>query len=169
MTSILDDLQQRGLIAQATDLDTLHSLLTEPQVIYCGFDPTAGSLHIGHLVPLILMQRFRQAGHKPLALIGGATGMIGDPSFKATERMLNSAETVQGWVAQLAQQIRGILPAEDAVAFEVVNNADWIGSLNVIEFLRDIGKHFSINAMMNRESVRQRLERAGSTARRQSE
>lgn len=160
MTSILDDLQQRGLIAQATDLDTLHSLLTEPQVIYCGFDPTAGSLHIGHLVPLILMQRFRQAGHKPLALIGGATGMIGDPSFKATERMLNSAETVQGWVAQLAQQIRGILPAEDAVAFEVVNNADWIGSLNVIEFLRDIGKHFSINAMMNRESVRQRLERA---------
>lgn len=103
---LFDDLAQRGLIAQTTDLEQLIALFRQPQTLYCGFDPTAGSLHIGHLVPLIMLKRFQDAGHQGIALIGGATGMIGDPSFKASERSLNSAETVAAWVNALATQIQ---------------------------------------------------------------
>lgn len=157
--SLIQDLQQRGLIAQTTHLEQLSEQLSTPQVLYCGFDPTAGSLHIGHLVPLMMLKRFQNAGHKPIALIGGATGMIGDPSFKATERSLNSEETVKTWVSQLSQQINQVMGSHLSRPLKIVNNADWTGQINVIEFLRDIGKHFSVNAMINRESVKQRLLR----------
>ncbi|MGY3877254.1 tyrosine--tRNA ligase [Aeromonas enteropelogenes] len=157
---LLDELTRRGLIAQNSDPEALASHLAEPRTVYCGFDPTAGSLHIGHLVPLLMLRRFQLAGHTPVALVGGATGLIGDPSFKATERTLNSAETVQGWVASLSAQIKALLPASDGLAAPMlVNNADWMGQMSALDFLRDIGKHFSVNAMLARESVRQRLAR----------
>lgn len=157
---LLDELTRRGLIAQNSDPEALASHLAEPRTVYCGFDPTAGSLHIGHLVPLLMLRRFQLAGHTPVALVGGATGLIGDPSFKATERTLNSADTVQGWVASLSAQIKALLPASDGLAAPVlVNNVDWMGQMSALDFLRDIGKHFSVNAMLARESVRQRLAR----------
>jgi tyrosyl-tRNA synthetase len=158
---LLADLMARGLIAQQTDADALaEHLASGSRTVYCGFDPTAGSLHIGHLVPLLMLRRFQLAGHAPVALVGGATGMIGDPSFKATERTLNSADTVLGWVARLSAQIRALLPQGEGVAApHLVNNADWMASMSALDFLRDIGKHFSVNAMMARESVRQRLAR----------
>ena len=107
MTSIIQDLQSRGLIAQTTDIEALDALLNEQKIsLYCGFDPTADSLHIGHLLPVLALRRFQQAGHTPIALVGGATGMIGDPSFKATERSLNSAETVAGWVESIRNQLK---------------------------------------------------------------
>ena len=157
---LLTDLTERGLVAQMSDPAALASHLTTARTLYCGFDPTAGSLHIGHLVPLLMLRRFQLAGHTPVALVGGATGLIGDPSFKATERSLNSAETVQGWVVSLSAQIRSLLPASEGLAAPVlVNNADWMGQMSALDFLRDIGKHFSVNAMLARESVRQRLAR----------
>ncbi|WAG06246.1 tyrosine--tRNA ligase [Aeromonas jandaei] len=157
---LLDELTRRGLVAQNSDPAALADHLATPRTVYCGFDPTAGSLHIGHLVPLLMLRRFQLAGHTPVALVGGATGLIGDPSFKATERNLNSAETVQGWVASLSAQIKALLPAsEGLVAPLLVNNADWMGQMSALDFLRDIGKHFSVNAMLARESVRQRLAR----------
>ncbi|MCF5874983.1 tyrosine--tRNA ligase [Aeromonas veronii] len=157
---LLDELTERGLVAQNSDPAALADHLATPRTVYCGFDPTAGSLHIGHLVPLLMLRRFQLAGHTPVALVGGATGLIGDPSFKATERSLNSADTVQGWVASLSAQIRALLPAdEDLSAPQLVNNGDWMGQMSALDFLRDIGKHFSVNAMLARESVRQRLAR----------
>ena len=157
---LLDELSQRGLVAQNSDPAALASHLATPRTVYCGFDPTAGSLHIGHLVPLLMLRRFQLAGHTPVALVGGATGLIGDPSFKATERSLNSADTVLGWVASLSAQIRALLPADDGLcAPQLVNNGDWMGQMSALDFLRDIGKHFSVNAMLARESVRQRLAR----------
>ncbi|MGN5184339.1 tyrosine--tRNA ligase [Aeromonas veronii] len=157
---LLDELSQRGLVAQNSDPAALADHLSTPRTVYCGFDPTAGSLHIGHLVPLLMLRRFQLAGHTPVALVGGATGLIGDPSFKATERSLNSADTVQGWVASLSAQIRALLPADDGLsAPQLVNNGDWMGQMSALDFLRDIGKHFSVNAMLARESVRQRLSR----------
>ncbi len=157
---LLDELTQRGLVAQNSDPAALADHLATPRTVYCGFDPTAGSLHIGHLVPLLMLRRFQLAGHTPVALVGGATGLIGDPSFKATERSLNSADTVQGWVASLSAQIRALLPADDGLsAPQLVNNGDWMGQMSALDFLRDIGKHFSVNAMLARESVRQRLAR----------
>ena len=157
---LLDELTQRGLVAQNSDPVALADHLATPRTVYCGFDPTAGSLHIGHLVPLLMLRRFQLAGHTPVALVGGATGLIGDPSFKASERTLNSAETVQGWVASLSAQIKALLPASDGLAASLlVNNADWMGQMSALDFLRDIGKHFSVNAMLARESVRQRLAR----------
>ena len=157
---LLDELTQRGLVAQNSDPVALADHLATPRTVYCGFDPTAGSLHIGHLVPLLMLRRFQLAGHTPVALVGGATGLIGDPSFKATERNLNSAETVQGWVASLSAQIKALLPASEGLAAPLlVNNADWMGQMSALDFLRDIGKHFSVNAMLARESVRQRLAR----------
>ncbi len=157
---LLTDLTERGLVAQMSDPAALASHLTTARTLYCGFDPTAGSLHIGHLVPLLMLRRFQLAGHTPVALVGGATGLIGDPSFKATERSLNSAETVQGWVASLSAQIKALLPASEGLAAPVlVNNADWMGQMSALDFLRDIGKHFSVNGMLARESVRQRLAR----------
>ncbi|WP_429071181.1 tyrosine--tRNA ligase [Aeromonas veronii] len=157
---LLDELTERGLVAQNSDPVALADHLATPRTVYCGFDPTAGSLHIGHLVPLLMLRRFQLAGHTPVALVGGATGLIGDPSFKATERSLNSADTVQGWVASLSAQIRALLPADDGLsAPQLVNNGDWMGQMSALDFLRDIGKHFSVNAMLARESVRQRLAR----------
>ncbi|MNK55006.1 Tyrosine--tRNA ligase [compost metagenome] len=157
---LLTDLTERGLVAQMSDPAALASHLATARTLYCGFDPTAGSLHIGHLVPLLMLRRFQLAGHTPVALVGGATGLIGDPSFKATERSLNSAETVQGWVASLSAQIKALLPASEGLAAPVlVNNADWMGQMSALDFLRDIGKHFSVNGMLARESVRQRLAR----------
>ena len=157
---LLDELTQRGLVAQNSDPAALADHLATPRTVYCGFDPTAGSLHIGHLVPLLMLRRFQLAGHTPVALVGGATGLIGDPSFKATERSLNSADTVLGWVASLSAQIKALLPADDGLSTpQLVNNGDWMGQMSALDFLRDIGKHFSVNAMLARESVRQRLAR----------
>ena len=160
MTSVIQDLKARGLIAQTTDLEALDALLNEQKIaLYCGFDPTADSLHIGHLLPVLALRRFQQAGHTPIALVGGATGMIGDPSFKAVERSLNSAETVAGWVESIRNQLKPFLSFEGENAAIMANNADWFGSMNCLDFLRDIGKHFSVNAMLNKESVKQRIER----------
>ncbi|MBS4725094.1 tyrosine--tRNA ligase [Aeromonas veronii] len=157
---LLDELTERGLVAQNSDPAALADHLATPRTVYCGFDPTAGSLHIGHLVPLLMLRRFQLAGHTPVALVGGATGLIGDPSFKATERSLNSADTVQGWVASLTAQIRALLPTDEGLSDpQLVNNGDWMGQMSALDFLRDIGKHFSVNAMLARESVRQRLAR----------
>ena len=158
--SVIQDLQSRGLIAQTTDIEALDALLNEQKIsLYCGFDPTADSLHIGHLLPVLALRRFQQAGHTPIALVGGATGMIGDPSFKAVERSLNSAETVAGWVESIRNQLKPFLSFEGDNAAIMANNADWFGSMNCLDFLRDIGKHFSVNAMLNKESVKQRIER----------
>ena len=160
MTSVIQDLKARGLIAQTTDIEALDALLNEQKIaLYCGFDPTADSLHIGHLLPVLALRRFQQAGHTPIALVGGATGMIGDPSFKAVERSLNSAETVAGWVESIRNQLKPFLNFEGENAAIMANNADWFGSMNCLDFLRDIGKHFSVNAMLNKESVKQRIER----------
>jgi tyrosyl-tRNA synthetase len=158
-TALLSDLERRGLIAQSTDIYSLKVLLSSPQTLYCGFDPTAGSLHIGHLVPLLLLKRFQDAGHKVIALIGGATGLIGDPSFKASERSLNSTSTVAGWVNDLSVQILNLLQPRLNQPLQLVNNADWIQQLNVVDFFRDVGKHFSVNNLLNRDSVKQRLLR----------
>ena len=158
--SVIKDLQSRGLIAQTTDIEALDALLNEQKIsLYCGFDPTADSLHIGHLLPVLALRRFQQAGHTPIALVGGATGMIGDPSFKAAERSLNSAETVAGWVESIRNQLTPFLSFDSDNAAIMANNADWFGSMNCLDFLRDIGKHFSVNAMLNKESVKQRIER----------
>ena len=158
--SVIKDLQSRGLIAQTTDIEALDALLNEQKIsLYCGFDPTADSLHIGHLLPVLALRRFQQAGHTPIALVGGATGMIGDPSFKAAERSLNSAETVAGWVESIRNQLTPFLSFDGDNAAIMANNADWFGSMNCLDFLRDIGKHFSVNAMLKKESVKQRIER----------
>ena len=158
--NVLKDLQSRDLIAQTTDIEALDALLNEQKIsLYCGFDPTADSLHIGHLLPVLALRRFQQAGHTPIALVGGATGMIGDPSFKATERSLNSAETVAGWVESIRNQLKPFLSFEGENTAIMANNADWFGSMNCLDFLRDIGKHFSVNSMLNKESVKQRIER----------
>ena len=160
MLSIIQDLQSRGLIAQTTDAEALDALLNEQKIaLYCGFDPTADSLHIGHLLPVLALRRFQLAGHTPVALVGGATGMIGDPSFKAAERSLNTLETVQQWVHSIRGQLEPFLSFEGANAAIMANNYDWFGGMGCLDFLRDIGKHFSVNAMLAKESVKQRIER----------
>lgn len=160
---LLKDLQNRGLIAQTTAEAELANHLNEAsRTLYCGFDPTADSLHIGSLVPLLMLKRFQQAGHKPLALVGGATGLIGDPSFKAAERKLNGPEVVNEWVGKLKNQVSQFIEFNDSEnGAEVVNNYDWTKDLNILDFLRDVGKHFSINAMIQKESVKQRINREG--------
>ena len=158
--SIIQDLQSRGLIAQTTDAEALDALLNEQKIaLYCGFDPTADSLHIGHLLPVLALRRFQLAGHTPVALVGGATGMIGDPSFKAAERSLNNLETVQQWVQSIRGQLEPFLSFEGDNAAIMANNYDWFGGMGCLDFLRDIGKHFSVNAMLAKESVKQRIER----------
>lgn len=161
-TNLLADLQARGLIAQMTSEDELVEHLSEPRTLYCGFDPTADSLHLGHLVPLLVLTRFQNAGHNPIALVGGATGLIGDPSFKADERQLNTPDIVAGWANKIRQQVSQFIHFEgvDNPA-QVVNNLDWAGEMNVLDFLRDVGKHFPVNAMIHKESVQQRLNREG--------
>ena len=160
-SNLIKQLQERGLVAQVTDEEALAERLAQgPIALYCGFDPTADSLHLGHLVPLLCLKRFQQAGHKPVALVGGATGLIGDPSFKAAERKLNTEDTVQEWVDKIRKQVAPFLDFDcgdnSAIA---ANNYDWFGSMNVLTFLRDIGKHFSVNQMINKEAVKQRLNR----------
>ncbi|TCV99759.1 tyrosine--tRNA ligase [Biostraticola tofi] len=160
-SNLIQQLQERGLVAQVTDESALVERLAQgPLSLYCGFDPTADSLHLGHLVPLLCLKRFQLAGHRPVALVGGATGLIGDPSFKATERKLNTADTVQEWVDKIRRQVSPFLDFDcgdnRAVA---ANNYDWFGNMNVLTFLRDIGKHFSVNQMINKEAVKQRLNR----------
>ncbi|AXT45661.1 MULTISPECIES: tyrosine--tRNA ligase [Chromobacterium] len=157
---LIQDLQARGLIAQTTDAVALEELLSKEQVtLYCGFDPTADSLHLGHLVPVLMLRRFQQAGHRPVALVGGATGMIGDPSFKAAERKLNTPDVIQGWVEKIRGQVEPFLSFEGDNAALMANNYDWFGQMNTLDFLRDIGKHFSVNAMIKKESVQQRINR----------
>ena len=160
-SNLIQQLQERGLIAQVTDEKALSERLAQgPIALYCGFDPTADSLHLGHLVPLLCLKRFQDAGHKPVALVGGATGLIGDPSFKAAERKLNTEDTVQEWVEKIRRQVSPFLDFDcgenSAIA---ANNYDWFGGMNVLTFLRDIGKHFSVNQMINKEAVKQRLNR----------
>lgn len=160
---LIDDLQARGLIAQTTGDGALERHLREgARTLYSGFDPTADSLHIGHLVPLLVLRRFQLAGHRPIALVGGATGLIGDPSFKAIERKLNTPDIVAGWTDRLRQQIERFIDFDcGASSAEVVNNMDWMGGMSALDFLRDVGKHFSVNAMIQKESVRQRIDREG--------
>ena len=163
-TRLLADLEARGLIAQMTGENGLSEYLSEAsRTLYCGFDPTADSLHIGHLVPLLALKRFQDAGHKPIALVGGATGLIGDPSFKAQERQLNTPDVVAGWVERLRSQISRFVSFDcgDNSA-EMANNLDWFGPMTALEFLRDVGKHFSVNSMIAKESVKQRIDREGS-------
>ncbi|MFQ3324923.1 MAG: tyrosyl-tRNA synthetase [Pseudomonadales bacterium] len=160
---LLDELSQRELIAQMTaETELAEHLNTASRTVYCGFDPTADSLHIGSLVPLLAMRRIQQAGHKPVLLVGGATGLIGDPSFKTAERKLNTADIVEGWVGKLKDQVSRFMDFDcgDNSAI-VVNNLDWIGGVTALDFLRDIGKHFSVNQMIQKESVKQRLDRDG--------
>lgn len=160
--NLLGELKARGLIAQMTAEPQLVEWLQESRTLYCGFDPTADSLHIGSLVPLLTLKRFQLAGHKPIALVGGATGLIGDPSFKAQERKLNTADVVIEWVGRIHAQVSRFLNFESGTtSAAVVNNLDWVGKMNVLDFLRDIGKHFSVNNMIHKESVRQRIEREG--------
>lgn len=164
-TDLIAELQWRGLISQVSDLEGLSEhLATGSKTLYCGFDPTADSLHIGSLVPLLALRRFQQFGHKPILLLGGATGLIGDPSFRDDERNLNEESVVAGWVSALQRQVEPFLDFTDDLAADngalIVNNLDWTADLDVISFLRDIGKHFSVNSMIARESVRARLDRA---------
>jgi tyrosyl-tRNA synthetase len=162
-TQFLKELHDRGLIAQMTGGDALAEHLNSgSRTLYCGFDPTADSLHIGHLVPLLMLKRFQIAGHRPIALVGGATGLIGDPSFKAQERKLNTSDVVAQWVEKLKGQISRFVSFDAGdISAEVVNNLDWVGNMDVLAFLRDVGKHFSVNNMINKESVKQRLDREG--------
>ena len=162
MSDILQDLDSRALIAQRTAEEALNEHLQEPRTLYCGFDPTADSLHIGSLVPLLALRRFQRAGHKPIVLVGGATGLIGDPSFKAEERKLNTPDVVAGWVEKLKAQTSAFVDFDSgSAAAEVVNNLDWTAGISVLDFLRDTGKHFAVNAMIQKESVKQRLQREG--------
>ena len=159
---IISDLESRGLVSQMTSGDELKRFLSQSRTLYSGFDPTAESLHIGNLVPLLALRRFQLAGHKPIALVGGATGLIGDPSFKAAERQLNSSDIVGGWVERLKRQVSQFLEFDGgANSAIVVNNLDWVKGVGVLDFLRDVGKHFSVNSMIQKDSVRQRLEREG--------
>lgn len=157
---ILQDLEFRGLINQQTDEKGLNELLSEESVrLYCGFDPTADSLHIGHMLPVLILRRFQQAGHQPIALVGGGTGLIGDPSGKKAERTLNEKETVAMFSERIKGQLSRFLDFEEGEnAAVIANNYDWIGTLDVITFLRDIGKNFGINYMMAKDSVQSRIE-----------
>ncbi len=159
----LEALQARDLIAQISGDQELESHLQQSRTVYCGFDPTADSLHLGHLVPLLVLKRLQQAGHRPIALVGGATGMIGDPSFKADERKLNSPDVIAGWADKIKAQVSQFIDfdcGENSAI--VVNNLDWTSNLSALDFLRDVGKHFSVNNMIAKESVKQRIDREGS-------
>ncbi|WP_018921741.1 tyrosine--tRNA ligase [Salsuginibacillus kocurii] len=157
--SVLQDLEQRGLVNQVTDRENLNKTLSQESVgLYCGFDPTGDSLHIGHLLTIVTLRRFQLAGHKPYALVGGATGLIGDPSGKTAERTLNEETVVRSWVERIQAQLAKYLDFEGEVGAELVNNYDWLGEMRLVEFLRDVGKHFSVNYMLAKETVDSRLE-----------
>ena len=159
-TNIIDELTWRGLINQSTDLDNLREAAQAPITLYCGFDPTGPSLHAGHLVPLLMLRRFQEAGHTPIVLAGGATGMIGDPR-DVGERSMNSADTVKDWAERISGQLKRFVHFDGDNAAKLVNNNDWTKDLSAIEFLRDIGKHFSLSTMLGRETVKRRLENDG--------
>ncbi|MGY3715265.1 tyrosine--tRNA ligase [Sutcliffiella cohnii] len=157
---LLEDLKFRGLVNQITDEEGLEKLLSEEKIkLYCGFDPTADSLHIGHLLPILTLRRFQQAGHHPIALVGGATGLIGDPSGKKAERTLNTTDVVLQWSDRIKNQLSQFLDFEtDSNPAVMANNFDWIGQMDVISFLRDVGKNFGINYMLAKETVSSRIE-----------
>lgn len=157
---IFDELKERGLVFQTTDEDALRKALAEGNVsFYSGYDPTSDSLHLGHLVPILVMKHLQLAGHKPYALVGGATGLIGDPSFKDTERSLQTKDTVEGWVRSIQAQVSRFLDFENGDnKAEMVNNYDWFSDISFIDFLRDVGKYFTVNYMMSKESVKKRIE-----------
>lgn len=159
MIDIFEELQWRGLVYQSTREEGMSQWLMEkPRIVYAGFDPTATSLHVGSLMPLLMLRRFQKAGHKPIALVGGATGMIGDPSGKSDERNLLNTEQLQENLAGIEQQIRKFLSFEGGDnSAVVVNNADWVGQFSYIDFLRDVGKNFPVNIMLAKESVKNRL------------
>lgn len=158
--NIFEELKARGLVFQTTDEEALVKALTEGQVsYYTGYDPTADSLHLGHLVAILTSRRLQLAGHKPYALVGGATGLIGDPSFKDAERSLQTKDTVDGWVTKIQNQLSRFLDFENGDnKAEMVNNYDWFGSISFIDFLRDVGKYFTVNYMMSKDSVKKRIE-----------
>jgi tyrosyl-tRNA synthetase len=159
--SVLDDLLWRGMVASSTDLaDLRRELQAGPVTVYVGFDPTAASLHIGHLAQTLTLRRFQLAGHRPIALVGGATGLIGDPRPTA-ERTMNAADVVAGWGADIRAQLERFFDFDGPAAARVVNNYDWTAQLSAIDFLRDIGKHFSVNRMLDREAVARRLANQG--------
>ncbi|MFC4373220.1 tyrosine--tRNA ligase [Nocardia halotolerans] len=159
---IFDELTWRGLIAQSTDLDELRAAAAaQPLTLYAGFDPTAASLHAGHLVPLLALKRFQRAGHRPIVLAGGATGLIGDPR-DVGERTMNSSDTVAEWAQRIRDQLERFVELDDSpTGALIVNNMDWTGPLSAVDFLRDVGKHFSVNVMLARDTVKRRLEGEG--------
>ncbi|MEV4459053.1 tyrosine--tRNA ligase [Microbispora sp. NPDC004025] len=163
MADILDELEWRDVIAQTTDIDALRKALADgPITVYAGFDPTAPSLHVGNLATLLILTRFQRAGHRPIGLVGGATGLIGDPSGRSTERALNSSDIVAEWVARIRVQVEKFLSFEEGpTAATLVSNLDWTAQLSAIDFLRDVGKHFPVNRMLARESVSARLAGEG--------
>lgn len=160
---IIDELRWRGLISQTTDEEQLRADLRRgPLTLYCGFDPTAPSLHIGNLVMILLLKRFQLFGHRPIALVGGATGLVGDPSGRSAERTLNERETVVEWTARIRSQLERFLTFGEGPSDALMaNNYDWTAPLSTLDFLRDIGKHFSINQMMAKDAVSSRLDSGG--------
>ncbi|MGZ6256229.1 MAG: tyrosine--tRNA ligase [Candidatus Limnocylindria bacterium] len=159
---ILDDLTWRGAVAHSTDADALRAALSAgPVTFYCGFDPTAPSLHFGNLVQLVTMRRLQLAGHDPIAVVGGATGLIGDPSGRSAERSLNEAEVVADWVERIRVQVERYLDFGGEHAARIVNNLEWTAPISALDFLRDVGKHFSVNRMLDKESVKARLDGPG--------
>jgi tyrosyl-tRNA synthetase len=162
VTDVLDELAWRGLIALSTDEEALRKALASgPVTLYCGFDPTAPGLHIGNLVQVLTVARFQRAGNRPIGLVGGATGLIGDPSGKSAERVLNPRDVVADWVERIGREVARFLDFGGPASAQMVSNLDWTGSMPALDFLRDIGKHFSVNHMIARESVKARLEGGG--------
>ncbi|MFH1129269.1 MAG: tyrosine--tRNA ligase [Patescibacteria group bacterium] len=155
---ILDDLKFRGLLNQSTDIDVLSKRLEKPCVLYCGFDVTADSLQLGNLLPLLTLKRFQSFGHQPIALLGNGTSLIGDPSGKKSERILNTKKTVDTWSKDIKKQIEKIVSINGRGKARVVSNIDWLGKIKMIDFIRDIGKHFSVGMMLAKESVKSRIE-----------
>ncbi len=161
-TNLIDDLKWRGLVAQSTDEAALREALMKPITLYIGFDPTAPSIHVGNLVVLLVLRRFQLAGHNPIPLVGGATGLVGDPSGKNEERTLNTTAIVEEWVARIRKQLEKFLDFDNKSNPAVmVNNLDWTSPLSAIDFLRDIGKHFSVNQMLAKDAVSSRLNKDG--------
>ncbi len=159
---LIDDLNWRGLLAQTTDVDALKESLAAGSIsLYCGFDPTAASLHVGNLVPLLTLRRFQQAGHRVIALVGGATGLIGDPSGRSSERNLQTTDVVEGWLANIRSQVGIVLDFDGDNPADLVSNYEWTAQMSAIELLRDVGKHFSVNQMLAKESVHARLSGEG--------
>lgn len=162
MVDLLDDLKWRGLIAQTTDESALRDALKKPITVYLGTDPTAPSIHVGNLVVLLVLRRFQLAGHHTIPLVGGATGLVGDPSGKNEERTLNTTDIVEQWVSRIKGQLSKFMDFEVATnPAKMANNLDWTAPLSAIEFLRDVGKHFSVNQMLNKDAVASRLEKDG--------